>query len=167
MFIEIKPLPKYASLWTVNTFNVSAHLKPATVYICKKAMSFPKYMHKQTAMVSIHCIGIKHMQFLNQKYRNQNKPTDVLSFPADTMPKDIQCTRHMGDIFICINYLKKQNRQMDFEAKFFHMVTHGTLHLLGYDHQTEQDAHVMQDIEAKVLQSFNIQNPYQSHPSTN
>ncbi|USO00531.1 MAG: rRNA maturation RNase YbeY [Alphaproteobacteria bacterium] len=162
MFIEIKPLPTYTKNWYITTSYIPEHLQPASVYIVKKAISFSKYMYNQTVFLNINCINLKYMKFLNKKYKNKDKATNVLSFPADTIPANVSCTRILGDVFICTNFLRREVDKANFNSHFLHMVLHGTLHLLGYDHETQQDAVIMQNIEKKVLFSFNLSDPYET-----
>jgi len=101
------------------------------------------------------------IQEFNKDYRNKDKPTNVLSFPSG-VPTEIADI--LGDIIICLeiveNEAKEQNKT--FENHIIHMLVHGFLHLLGYDHINEQDAEKMEGLEIEILQELGIDNPYKS-----
>ena len=99
---------------------------------------------------------------MNAKWRGQNKPTNVLSFPMKYSPS-IQPEMHfLGDIVITYETTKKEAA---LENKLFHhhvthLVVHGFLHLLGFDHKRESEAQKMEDLERRILLSLDIENPY-------
>jgi probable rRNA maturation factor len=108
---------------------------------------------------------------LNRRWRGQDKPTNVLSFPASdgaTLPQlSGQFAPHLGDIAIAFETLA---REAEGEGKSFahhlaHLSIHGYLHLLGYDHITEQEASVMEQLETALLATLGIPDPY-IHTST-
>lgn len=103
----------------------------------------------------------EEIQKLNADFRNKNKPTNVLSFPAPQLPKEVE-NDHLGDIFIALETLQREAKD---EKKllahhFQHLVIHGYLHLLGYDHESEEDANKMEQLEVELLKALNIPNPY-------
>ena len=102
------------------------------------------------------------MTELNSQYRHKAYPTNVLSFPFD-MP-DIEETPFLGDIVICASVVNEEAIEQNKlpEAHWAHMVVHGTLHLLGYDHETEADANIMEPEETHILHRLGFANPYQS-----
>lgn len=112
------------------------------------------------AEVSIRFVNTDEMQGLNHQYRDKPKPTNVLSFPAD-LPEEIAHPL-LGDIIICNNVVAQEaiEQQKTTQAHWCHMVVHGTLHLLGYDHIDDEDARQMEGIETKILESLNFPNPY-------
>jgi probable rRNA maturation factor len=94
---------------------------------------------------------------LNDRFRNQNKATNVLSFPAHET-----ATGHLGDIALAYGVCA---READEQAKplahhLQHLVAHGVLHLLGYDHEDEADAQVMEDLERQILARLGLPDPY-------
>lgn len=117
----------------------------------------------ETAELNIRVIGQSEMTELNSQYRHKAYPTNVLSFPFD-MPEDIEETPFLGDIVICAPVVNQeaidQNKTQD--AHWAHMVVHGTLHLLGYDHETEADANIMEPEEIQILHTLGFANPYQT-----
>jgi probable rRNA maturation factor len=109
---------------------------------------------------------------LNHQYRGKHKPTNVLSFPMEA-PSDEELAllgesdTFLGDIIICAPIVASEaNAQhKTYEAHFAHMVVHGTLHLLGYDHVTEALANVMEPLEIEILSSMQFTNPYEAKHS--
>lgn len=115
------------------------------------------------AEVTIRIVDEEEITMLNSTYRKKNKPTNVLSFPFE-MPTDIEMdVPILGDIVICAEIIFKeaeeQNKSLD--AHWAHMVTHGILHLLGYDHENEADADIMEAEEITILKKWGFKNPYQ------
>ena len=100
------------------------------------------------------------VQTLNNKYRNQNKPTNVLSFPSslkDTVFHEDLPT--LGDVIVAFETVKTEARSQ-LSEHLSHLVVHGCLHLLGYDHEDEIAAQEMEALEVKILISLGIKNPY-------
>lgn len=97
------------------------------------------------------------MQRLNEQFRNKDKPTDVLSFPADAMDAPL-----LGDIAIGFETSAADAEKMGktLPDHLSHLVIHGCLHLLGYDHVNEQDAEEMEALERRALASIGIADPY-------
>ena len=95
-------------------------------------------------------------------YRKQNKATNVLAFPA-TYPENVELEYPLlGDVIICPAVLKQESKTLKqpLIAHWAHIVIHGILHLLGYDHIDEEDATVMQAIEIQLLADLGFDNPY-------
>lgn len=97
---------------------------------------------------------------LNRTWRSKEGATNVLSFPSEKL--DIIRPVLLGDIVICAPVIaseaSEQNKKP--ESHWAHMVIHGTLHLLGYDHIDEEQANCMESLEIAMLNSLNINNPY-------
>lgn len=119
---------------------------------------------KQWVEMTIRFVEPEEMTELNQTYRHKNYPTNVLSFPMDIPPTVSQDQMILGDIVICADVVIQeailQNKKN--EAHFAHMVIHGVLHLLGYDHEKEQDASMMESLEIDILKQLGFSNPYQT-----
>ncbi len=96
------------------------------------------------------------IQQLNRDYRDKDKPTNVLSFPFDDVPEAEY--EYLGDIIICMDVVRTESAQQDkdFESHFAHMVIHGTLHLCGYDHQSDDEAEVMEALEKTLLKEISL-----------
>jgi probable rRNA maturation factor len=97
---------------------------------------------------------------LNEAWREKNGPTNVLSFPAE-LTEEIQ-PKLLGDIVICAQVVAREAGEQGktAEAHWAHMVIHGTLHLLGYDHIDNKDAERMESLEIEILHTLDLDNPY-------
>ncbi len=97
---------------------------------------------------------------LNRQYRHKNGPTNILSFPAD-VPDGIDLNL-LGDLVICAPVLEQEALAQGklLAHHWAHIIVHGVLHLLGYDHSGGDEARVMEAKEINILQQFNISNPY-------
>ncbi|WP_019530710.1 rRNA maturation RNase YbeY [Dasania marina] len=116
---------------------------------------------KSEAELTVRLVDEQEIRELNATYRHQDKATNVLSFPAD-LPEHIDIPL-LGDIIICpaVVAAEAQQQQKTLTAHWAHMVIHGTLHLLGYDHIEEQQAVAMEAIEIQLLAQLDYPNPYQ------
>lgn len=111
------------------------------------------------AELSIAFIDDTHMQNLNKKYRQKDKPTNVLSFPATPIDGFAPL---LGDIVLAYDTLETEaeTANISLEDHLTHLVMHGFYHLQGYDHQNDQDAKIMEALEIKALSHLDIANPY-------
>ncbi|WP_228133133.1 rRNA maturation RNase YbeY [Alkanindiges illinoisensis] len=121
---------------------------------------------EQACDISIRLVDNSESQSLNLHYRHKDKPTNVLSFPSE-LPEEILPMLDqvpLGDLVICIPVVLKEAAEQHKtpEAHFAHMVVHGTLHLMGYDHELgAQEAVEMEALEIQVLQQLGFGNPYE------
>lgn len=100
---------------------------------------------------------------LNESYRRKAGPTNVLAFPADVPPYlDAAELAPLGDLVICAPVVEREAAEQGkaLTAHFAHLVVHGTLHLIGHDHDEEAAATVMEDRERAVLAGFGFADPY-------
>jgi len=103
---------------------------------------------------------------LNRKYRGKDKPTNVLSFPqADLLVTDdagLMGEVALGDVVLAIETVEEEARAQakTFEHHLTHLVVHGVLHLLGYDHESDADAEEMEALEVEILKGMKVTNPY-------
>lgn len=106
------------------------------------------------------------IQELNKSYRNIDKPTNVLSFPAEELIAgeydDIEDGSMLGDLAFSLEIIQDEAKEQEKSLKnhFTHLVVHGLLHLLGYDHIDVEEAEEMEAIEISILVSMSINNPY-------
>ena len=112
------------------------------------------------AELLIRLVGRQESRQLNARYRHQNKATNVLSFPAD-LPEEVGLAL-LGDIIICAPIVAEEARDQHktVEAHWAHLTVHGILHLLGHDHQAEEEASEMESLETRILQSLGFPGPY-------
>jgi probable rRNA maturation factor len=118
---------------------------------------------REDADVSVRVVSVTEMQQLNSEFREQDKPTNVLSFPAgdiEGLPPDADVP--LGDIVVCAEIVRSEAKEQgkSAEAHWAHMVVHGTLHLLGFDHENDSDAVTMEGLEIQILTDNGIANPY-------
>ena len=101
------------------------------------------------------------VQRLNRQFRGQDKPTNVLSFPVSLSSKE---TAMLGDIVLAYETVAREAEEQDKPLVHHaqHLTVHGVLHLLGFDHETEADAKIMEALETKLLAALGIPDPYQS-----
>ncbi|OTG99927.1 rRNA maturation RNase YbeY [Acinetobacter sp. ANC 4973] len=115
--------------------------------------------------IGIACVDNAESQQLNLEYRGKDKPTNVLSFPSD-LPDEMAAILDsfpIGDLVICIPVVLQEalDQQKTPIEHFTHMLVHGTLHLMGYDHETsEADAEEMEALEIEILKKLGFDNPY-------
>ncbi len=120
---------------------------------------------KEQAELSIRIVEVSEGQELNLEYRGKDKPTNVLSFPFEVPEAliGLDDVGHLiGDLVICAQVVSDEAKLQNKPAMnhWAHMVVHGCLHLLGYDHITDADAHVMEDLERAILKKLHINDPY-------
>ncbi|MBB5212077.1 rRNA maturation RNase YbeY [Microbulbifer hydrolyticus] len=121
--------------------------------------------HRAEAEISLRIVDEHESQALNSQYRGKDKPTNVLSFPAD-IPEEIAQELDLpllGDLVICAQVVAREAEQQHkaLSAHWAHMVVHGTLHLLGYDHIEDKDAEIMENLETRILAELGYSDPYQ------
>lgn len=103
-----------------------------------------------------------HIQNINAQWRSQDKPTNVLSFPPVQLSPGDRPTMMMGDIVLAHETIKTEAAlaAKAFDVHFTHLVIHGLLHLLGYDHVLDNDAETMENLEKDILAAKGIADPY-------
>ena len=110
--------------------------------------------------LSIRIVDEAEATQLNEKWRDMEGATNVLSFPAE-ITEEIQ-PRPLGDVVICAPIIAREaiEQKKSIADHWAHMVIHGTLHLLGYDHIETLEIKKMESLEIKLLNQLNINNPY-------
>ena len=163
--------------WKHSFYIIEANIE--TDLWCKDLVnSFEKKIHKilkefsdevtnitteNKILISIMFSGDKKVMELNSQFRKINKSTNVLSFPSSTNSPTNFNNIFLGDIIFSIETIiseAKTNNKSTIDH-LIHLFIHGLLHLLGYDHQTEDEAGKMEDLEICILNKLSIANPYE------
>ena len=141
-----------------HEFNeFSSDLESKLILMAEHVLSDQK---KDNLDINLKFVSSSEMIKLNRDFRNKNLDTNVLSFPAS---KEIQeISGELGDIAMSIPYIKteSQNLNRDLGDHMMHLLAHGILHLLGFDHNKDKEADTMEAQEIKYLENFKIANPY-------
>ena len=119
--------------------------------------------HSSDVEVSVRIVDADESRALNHEYRGKEKPTNVLSFPAgriEGLPDDVPV--QLGDIVVCASVVRDEAIEQDKAVAdhWAHMLVHGTLHLMGYDHETDAEAAEMEALETKILMKNGLKDPY-------
>jgi len=130
---------------------------------------YPNFSTVANMELSVLLTGNKRIKYLNQEFRNEDHPTNVLSFPD----LEIDFRRilefkadsdyiYLGDVAFAFETIfdEAKEKNIPFLNHFKHLLVHSVLHLLGYDHQNDEDAEIMQNVEIKILENFSIPSPY-------
>lgn len=118
----------------------------------------PPFMDK--AELTIRIVDKDESQQLNNTYRHKDKPTNVLSFPFES-PIEIE-TPLLGDLVICKQVVEQEaiEQEKSLLSHWAHMIVHGCLHLLGYDHIDDEEAEEMESLEIEIMAELGFANPY-------
>ena len=123
--------------------------------------------------ISVSLVSDLQMKKINLEFRGKNKATNVLSFPAldENLIRQIGLKKlagadeylFLGDIIIAFETLKKESlaQKKKFHDHLTHLILHSILHLIGYDHEEEKMAKIMEDLEVRILKKLKIKDPYQ------
>jgi probable rRNA maturation factor len=116
--------------------------------------------HSPPAELVIRLVDEAESRELNRHYRGKDKPTNVLSFPFEA-PPEVPLPL-LGDLVICAPVVAREADEQGktLQAHWAHMVIHGLLHLLGYDHETDDDAQLMESRERELLAQLHFPDPY-------
>ena len=149
----------------VITNNISwlNFIKNPKSYLDKKVKKLNlknKKFSKKNLLINLLLSGNKEIKYLNKKFRNKDKVTDVLSFPFQTKKElNIKLKKekeiYLGDIIINLSKIKNRKELKDFKIEFDLLWIHGLVHLFGYDHKRNKDYLIMKKIEKKYLNYVN------------
>ncbi|WP_375326446.1 rRNA maturation RNase YbeY [Candidatus Tisiphia endosymbiont of Nemotelus uliginosus] len=165
MKIKVEIIKNYPS-WKQHKFITKSFVKKVVANIINR---YNNLKITQQLEVVILLTDDSQMQNLNQQFRGKNKTTNVLSFPDIVLDfrhlleftPDLYYM-YLGDIAFgyetIINEARSQNKT--FKDHFTHLLVHSILHLLGFDHQNDEEADVMEKLEAEILSGFAIDSPY-------
>jgi len=152
------------NLSLISDLNTKIPIELKEINLCLQELLF--LIDKQEFLnhsLTIKFISSKSMKELNFKFRNIDKLTNVLAF-AEFDYEEPSLNNYLGDIAICLSVVKKEAKIKSIELSnhLLHVIIHGTLHLLGYDHQDNVLAQKMESLEIQVLNKFKIADPYQN-----
>jgi len=127
--------------------------------VCLRALEAARAIATIDGEIALLLTDDAEMHQLNRDWRGKDKPTDVLSFPADEMDAPF-----LGDIAIGLGVARGDaaTRGIKLADHLSHLVIHGYLHLIGYDHIEDDEAREMEDIEIRALASLGIGDPYEA-----
>lgn len=129
-------------------------------YYLSFALQNIPHKNEQSMEIAVQLVSCAEIQQLNHQYRNKNKATNILSFPAD-IPDFVQEVKFLGDLVISVEVLNQEARQLNnWEAHWAHILIHGLLHLFDYDHIEDEDAEIMEALEIELLAKLGFSNPY-------
>lgn len=126
----------------------------------KKVLSVVDFIGKKVghsnAALSIHFVGDRRMTKMNNFFRGKDSPTDVLSFAineGEDMRLSKKKNKEWGDVFVCVPHIKRQAKQHNvvYQEELIRMLSHGVLHLFGYDHERKKDADVMFPLQELIV----------------
>jgi len=115
---------------------------------------------REAGELTIRVVGVTEGAALNETYRHRSGPTNVLSFPVDDSPElDLPL---LGDLVICAPLVMREAHEQHKSAMahWAHLTVHGSLHLLGYDHEEPREAEIMEGLEAEILAALGYTDPY-------
>ena len=117
--------------------------------------------------LTIRLVDAEEGQELNRTYRHKDYATNVLSFPAE-VPEGLLDIPLLGDLVICVPVVEREAREQNkaLEAHWAHLVIHGCLHLLGYDHIDDEEAEEMEGLERQLLAELGYPDPYRDDEET-
>lgn len=118
--------------------------------------------HPRSIELTIRLVSINEMVMLNKRYRNKEGPTNILSFRMTQIKGLEYAVPLLGDMVLCPEIVNEQAKEQHkpLESHWAHLIIHGTLHLLGHDHQNQIDATHMESLEIQLMEQLNFNNPY-------
>ena len=146
---------KFKNLFSVFIQDTVHKRKQLTKKQCEEWLSL---VAKNQSKITLRIVSENESQKLNKQFRNKDVPTNVLSFLMLEDPIE-------GDLILCHPVIKKEAKAQNkkIHDHYAHLIIHGYLHLLGYDHQNNVDADKMEKMERKILSKFNINDPYKDY----
>ena len=150
---------------SLNNFKSSKFIKLSKaeiLNIVEEVLKTVEYKFTKNHQLNLSFVSSEEMKLLNKTYRNKDKPTNVLSFE---MPKNFPVGDEktlIGEIALCeeIIYEESKKYKKIFENRLKHMIIHGLLHLIGFDHVKKEEENKMENIEKKIMKSISAGDPY-------
>ena len=131
-------------------------------WVARALLASGRQFGAQTEL-SVRVVDTGEIQGLNRDYRQQDKPTNVLSFPGGPVAGlPVEEATVLGDVVVCADVVSREAAEQgkSVAEHWAHMLVHGTLHLLGYDHGNPAEAAEMEGLETKILGQYGLRDPY-------
>jgi probable rRNA maturation factor len=143
---------------TLRRWARAAHARGLAFLPARKLRMHESVEQGTTACLRV--VGSAESRRLDREYRGKDQPTNVLSFPSS--PEERVASGSLGDLVICAPVVAREARAQGkaLRAHWAHMVVHGTLHLLDYDHDSARDARAMEALEVEILHGLGFHDPY-------
>ncbi len=156
---------RWSEIDTDFTFLKEVSLLALSQEPTKSASLAMKSPHRLAVLVMSDDASIKD---LNKTFRGKDKATNVLSFPSteSLLPGEELEPVHIGDAILAYEYVvnEAEKEKKDIKSHISHLVIHGVLHLLGYDHETSEEAETMETLEIRLMKQLGLDNPYEGEP---
>ena len=165
---KMLPKPKIYLAFQAGSWEDVSGLKTLCEETITRTLAVKPILMKKDIHIDVTFTDDAQIQILNHQYRGKNNPTNVLSFPQhDPLEEDLKRMNPtlpllLGDVVLSYETVTKeaQDQKKAFSHHLTHLLVHGVLHLLGFNHINEEDAHEMETLEIKILQDLNVPNPY-------
>jgi probable rRNA maturation factor len=127
-----------------------------------EAVALALHPRQADVEISVRLTDDAEIRKLNRQWRGEDKPTNVLSFPAPRPPAQVGMPATLGDIVLAYETVAREadEQHISFADHVAHLIVHGLLHLLGYDHQIDGEAVTMEELERSILARLGIPDPY-------
>jgi probable rRNA maturation factor len=137
------------------SFSVQYAIKPETVPTRHQFRKWALTALECDAEITLRLVDAEEGRQLNRDYRGKDYATNVLTFPLHDEPL-------MGDIVLCVPVVEQEaaDQGMPVEAHYAHLTVHGVLHLQGYDHDTDEEAEIMEALETQIVTKLGYADPY-------
>jgi len=149
------------SKYALTTLTHDARWKGLTPTVKRAGEAVLANQHIKKSSLTIVLSNDAEIQTLNHQYRHKNNPTNVLSFPDGSAEDGIT---QLGDVIMAYETIEREAKEQGITLRnhITHLTIHGVLHLLGHNHEMENEANAMESIEVAILGSMGIANPYES-----
>lgn len=151
-----------ADVSVITSFDGWDAIPDAETVVVRAAHATAAFVSNEEVEISVALSCDAEIQALNARYRNQNKPTNVLSFTNGMMLSAVSRPVLLGDVIIAYETLVSEAGAEGKSAAdhLAHLTVHGVLHLLGFDHETDEEAERMETVEKTILRALGVADPY-------
>lgn len=158
--------------WEAHNIDLETDISKTVIATLEKA-TLPSIVCNRSIEVTVSLTNDELIHHLNLSYRGKDNPTNVLSFACADDPEfgsEVKATPpevpvSVGDVMLSYETIVKeaQDQNKSLKDHLTHLAVHGTLHLLGYDHEDDKDAEEMETLECEILAALSIKNPYEQN----